>query len=545
MKHSFFLPSVLMLTWLSWTGCSPNQESEKKGDNPISARVASQLESGHEFYMITSFEGEISRYVRSFDPFLKALLKSNHVNQMVKGIPLDTSAAIQALGLSNIAGVGYSSRELGEYGLFHNRSYLHAVNGRQGILLASGGPARKLDFADRLPHNTWIMYEGELDLKSAWPHVLQAIRDVGGVQLASGLGILLAQPVIKESTLKKPLWGELIEQGDFKVRFAMSAKPSASPVVESQKSQTWRYVLPELQFVLELNGPLNLFRDYLEMNRERITQNAELVLENDGELWRIRAKREIPLGGQQEILIKPIVEIDFTNNLIKAYSSSEYADSLASGVSKPLSKTEDFKRANAFFPAEGNARYYVSKALVSHVVGALKQYVHNLDNRGINDDDIKILAIGLMDMLRQNYTLRSGFAGFVQNQDEGILYLSNTYNSHRSKLLGAFMGDYWSSMLTVGLLGAPMHQELTVEHQVRHQLAEISLALRMYHDVSRKPVTLNELIEKGYLTFEPIKLVFYPHFTFPYNEEWEYKLELFEEGRVIVLNHKGEIYELK
>lgn len=534
-----------------WMGCSgSDQPQETQRELSVAEEVALRLEPGHEFYMITSFRGEISRIADSLQPLLKAVI-SREGNPLVKMLPLNVPSALNTLGLSSMAGVGYSSRALAEHGLFHNRTYVHSIGGRQGLLLISGGAPRKLDLAERLPANTWLLVEGEMDIASAWPHIVSAVREIGGVQAVAGLGFILAQPVVKGTATKQPLWAELLENSRFRIEFGVAADTRAIREMSVITSQEWVYSLPELEFSLYAEGPFNLFQACFEEHMEELKQKMTVSYPDENTVL-LMAKRPIPLGIQQEITLQPVIEISFRDNTLKAFSSEAFMKKVQEGFSETLEQTVDFQRANTNFPEYGNSRYYVSHDLVRHLGTSLKRYVEQLQVSETMDDEQRMFVELLIGLVKANYSFRSGIAGFSQNQDEGVLYLANHYGSHRTKLLGALGSEYWNGVLGGAALWLPAMtriqkvQSRGQDVQVSKQLRQIMLAVAMYQIDHEKEVTLDELVKAGYLKdFEPIDGLFYPEFVFPAEGEWEYRVELYDEGRVFILNQTGLVREMK
>src|SRR5690606_6762555 len=128
--------------------------------------ISAKLEPGHEFFMITGFEGEIDSTVEQLTPLIQVVVRGLSEEGLIAipmdGMPLNIKEAVRALGMSAVSGVGYSSRKEAS-GMFHNRTFVYMPQGRSGMFLLNG-ENRQFTLAQRAPANTWLLAEAYYDL---------------------------------------------------------------------------------------------------------------------------------------------------------------------------------------------------------------------------------------------------------------------------------------------------------------------------------------------------------------------------------------------
>jgi hypothetical protein len=533
MKRSRFYVILSLLTAvLTFSSCSKKEEAS--AGNPTYNAIVAQLEPGHEFLMVTGFEGEIAKGVAQLTPLIQAVVRAAAEEEVLpvpaEKLPLDIREAVRATGVDAVAGVGYSSRKLANE-MFHNRTFVYMPQGRSGLFLISG-ENHKFTLAQRAPANTWVMVEADYDLTHIVSVVEKMMIALAGKELVDPIRtILLGQHI--DNNPEMPTWEMLFADAKFSIELVLAADKDL--VMGEYQGVS----IPALDAYLQLTGPVNLFKPQLEELAE-MSEEMGQVVKRDGDTLRIEVQDAMPWG-EGDLDVRPVIEVDYVQQSIRVYSNRAFEETMKASSNR-LHSNLDFQQATRDLPTAGTGRFYISKNLVTlgkNLVGATLQTAIEEDT---NDSSIAVLKeLKKLNSLWLDWN--SGIAGVSSSLKNGLLYQENHFFSHRTKLLGALAWDsVCSSLLGQLTQFTPMFSnvsEQATNTAIQHNLRGLGVMVQMHHAAHNQSIRLKELKQLYDFEITPVADEVYPDFLFPANESWEYVVEY--QGTYYVLDNTGKV----
>ncbi len=537
MKRSpFYITVFFLASVFACTSCT-KKEQQPTGNATYNA-MAAQLEPGHEFFMVTGFEGEIEKGVELVTPLLRTAIKAYVVESAapvpINAFPLKIKEAVQATGISSVAGIGYSSRKE-QNGMFHNRTFVYMPQGRRGVFLVNG-ENRELTLSQRAPANTWLMAEADYDLT----HLLPIVENI----MVYLVGEEMAQPV-KQSVINIPIgndpamptWGALLDEAKFSIELVVAADKDL--VMAEYRGVS----IPAVDAYLLIRGPISLFKNQIEEFAEGAETAGQIVKRSQDHI-RVEIQEAIPWG-EGEWDVRPVMDMDFAQESIRVYSNLAFEETMKSSSNRLRSQI-DFQQVTRNLPTEGTSRFYISKNLVA--LG--KNLLDSVLQTAIEEERDET-AVSILEELRKLGDLfldwNTGVAGVTRNTKDGLLYQENHYFSHRTKLFGALLIDGLSgsapSLLMQMAPAVPGARSKAVDVAIINNLRGLGVMVRMHQAAHNQPVRLKELKQEYDYEINPVAGEIYPDFLFPVDESWEYVVVY--NGTYYVLDDTGKVTQRK
>jgi len=405
--------SVLLLSHSPARAQSPVPE----GSSPASfAAAAKHLEIGGLFFSYMDLDGDLAKLAAIGDKLLEAARKDGIATQIpdnLKAAPL-----VDALGLTSLKGLGFSSRSLGP-DFFHNRALLVMPGGGKGLLKLFGNKPAPVEVASFAPKDADIAYQGEFTL-SALRETMEAVLTAGGDEnmLAQFKGLLdFPIPPLNMTA------GEVIEQLNLKVMTAASLKedrkfnvpgaPVAIPAVNAMVS------IEGLDFIMEA---LLVFAG-----------ETDSVTVEKGDGFNI-IKPVNALPGELDYF-RPALYHDVKSKKIILTTHIDYARAAIAGTDH-LKDSPDFQKATSGLPAEANGMTYASAKFLKVMSGLSTEIMKSTADA--NGGPGAGLAKAFSKIASElSPTPNQGIAGTYSHVPEGMLFLSNTMENHKHTLVQA------------------------------------------------------------------------------------------------------------
>ena len=184
MKQSLRVGFLVLLAGCAGTGVPMAPEK-----SPYFDAVASQLHLGGTVYAYADIDGDAARAA----DFMLTLLRDLPDVAPTRGAStLNATTLVRVLGLDAVKAIGMSSFERGD-GLYHNRTFIHHVGQRSGLLRAFGEEPAAFGALDMAPPGADMVWEQQIDL-GALVDVARALGELGVGVTPEELDEALDQP---------------------------------------------------------------------------------------------------------------------------------------------------------------------------------------------------------------------------------------------------------------------------------------------------------------------------------------------------------------
>ena len=375
------------------------------------AAVARHLELGGLFFTYVDIDGDFASLGAIGDQFLRIVRKET------PAIPKELSAAkiIDALGLNCVKAVGMSSRGLGK-DLFHNRALIYMPDGAKGVMKLFGGKAAPLQITSFAPADAGMAMQMEISFSALLETVEGVIKATGQSDLQGQYNLVLSMPV---PGLSMSI-GELIAKLNTRIMVVLRIDEGKKLSIPGAPVE-----IPGIQVMIAFDDIDFVMQPLLAMLGEN---DAVAVEKGDG--FTIISPNA-PMPGDLAYF-KPALYHDQKNKRIILTSHLEMAKSAGKGNS--LVGNEDFKKATAGLPVEGNGLSYITpqclKAFVEFYGGLMEQTIKTSGAPGAAEEMIKAV-FSLMPLPS------APVASIYANVPEGMLFMSNMNENHKHTLVQA------------------------------------------------------------------------------------------------------------
>jgi len=316
------------------TGLLPQEERAPQFD-----RVSEFLDLGGVFYAYVDLTNEAEALGRKLTEIFSAVKES--LPEMPP-VPLDFENVMSASGVSGLAAIGMSSREI-EGNMFHNRSILFFPKGVSGFFRVFGSEPHPFDSMDLAPSTSDLVFE--LSYRPA--EIRDTILAIGDALAGPlGRGVITAKlhspmPELNNRTLNQVIEG-IGNRGMAIVDFNQDAP------IEIESFATF----PTTNFLLALDGVTEL----LLTAQPLIEQQPEIEWAETETGFTISFAGAFPPPADY---IQPILVADTTTERIFIASNQAFLDECLQNSDK-LKNTEAFRKAANLLPAEGVLFSYIS-----------------------------------------------------------------------------------------------------------------------------------------------------------------------------------------
>ncbi len=462
--------------------------------------VAKHLELGGAFFGYMDVDGDVQQLGTLIDGMLSVVR-----DQGQGGIPEKLTAAgiINELGLDSIKAIGLSSRKAGPE-LYHNLAFLATPDGPKGIFKMLGGKAAPFLATKLAPKGADLVIEQDLNVSVLLDIVKNILAQMGDQSAQEQLDRSLEQPM-------KPLEitvADFIKKLNTKVTLFAQLHPEKKLQIDGLADP-----IPFIDAVLAIDKMGWLFAEIKKVAAEQ----KEMELGSGDGFETITMIKPLPDAFAE---YKPVLYHDKKTDRIFLTSRPEYLKLCLEGK-ETLAADEEYKKAMVGLPTEGNGLSYMSAKSLTQLWNLLKLAFKNEPE-------------AQQQMLLKFYELylpKNGvaMADVRANLDRGLLFASNSSESHKSTVLTAAV--YPIAMAAA--VGAPMmrrmqqrqmelggaeaapapsfpldDEKMMPEEKVKSNLQQVAFAAEAYfldHDKD-KEVTYAQLVKGGFLfEVDPVK----------------------------------------
>lgn len=374
------------------------------------AAVSKHLELGGLFFGYIDIDGDFNRFAEVGDRILDIVRKQQ------PGIPDELKAVklVEALGLNSVKALGLSSRSLGK-DIYHNRALVYMPEGPKGLMKLFGGKPAPYQIAQFAPADAGMAVQTELTLSALLETVENVIKSTGDESALGQYKAGLSFPVPGLNMSIGELIGKLNTRIMAVARFEEGKKLSVPGAP---------FQIPGIQFMVAFDDIDFVMQPLVAMLGE---SDAATVEKGDG-FTIIRPTNSLP--GELSYF-QPVLYHDQKNKRIILTSHLDLAKSAGSAAN--LATSEDFKKATAGLPAEGNGLTYVTPKFIQTFANMYADIAKDAPKTGGPEGMDEIVKV-ILDMFP---VPSSPIAGTYANVPEGMLFISNMNENHKHTLVQA------------------------------------------------------------------------------------------------------------
>lgn len=420
--------SVAFLVLLA--GCARGGVPMAPSKSPYFDAVTAQLHLGGTVYAYADIDGDAARAA----DFMLTLLRDHPEISPARGVrTLSATALVRILGLDMVKAVGMSSFERGEE-LYHNRTFIHHLGARAGLLRAFGGEPAGFSTLDVAPTGADMIWEQQIDL-GALLDVVRALGEVGVGITPEALDEALDQRFLElDVTLR-----QLVERADVTAALILALDGSRNLWFPGES-----VTFPFTDFLFRVDG-MGLL--------------ADAIIERASSDPFIRSSRT-----KDWIVVSPAVRLPPPWNAYEPALVKELATGRLYVVSSPaflrrcldggdgVRGDPDFTQAFAELPQVGNGLTYFSAEMTREM-------------HAIVDE---VLAAGgppVAALLARFFLPVAGYptGWVVRSEPDGLLFTSNTASSHKSTLVTLGALAVLPAVIALGASDGGASQQETLE----------------------------------------------------------------------------------
>lgn len=416
------LPAFALATATAFLGScdkEPSAATTALGEpwhSPHFAAVNGHLDLGGTVFAYVDIDHDVESLAADGNRLLKMVDETSpgQIPPEIVG-KLDFTVLADDLGLDNLVAVGLSSRKDGDR--FLNKAMLYTPDGRDGLLKLLGGSAQPFMSPTMAPEDADLVVERDLNLKAA--------MEIGQRIAARFPG---ADAGFQQATQQKVM-SLSMNVGDFLGKF--SAKTIIIGRIDPQKKMQLPMVpieLPELDLLIALHNVPWLW----EQIQQQMPPEAESpIAYSKGEGFEAYLAPDM-MGHPR---LRPQLYLDKKTSLILIATSAEFIQTcLAPGTT--ITSNADFKDATSGLPTQGNGLSYASADIVKTATDLLFSAAEiGSAMSGTGKDAEARLGIEVIKMFLPEQP--AGVASVSVNLDDGVLFTSKTYSSHKTTFLSS------------------------------------------------------------------------------------------------------------
>ena len=454
--------SELWLVLLSLLGTPPvgitlpNQpEPNPAADAARFQAVTAQLDPGGVVHAYVSVDGDLTGITGYVNSMMGELRK---IEPDVP--PVNVPALLRVTGLDAVSAMGFSSVRT-EDG-FRNKTYIHAPEGRRGLLQLMGGDSKPFEVLNLAPAGSDFVIEQDLNFKTLYESIVEGAGIVMGEQGKAMVQMALKQPMPPPITFTME---KVMADLDTKLTVIIDADPTKM-VHFPDPGAPKELKIPQLKGAVFLDG-LGWVADELAKvlapmlaqggNRAppfKIVRNANWVgiqLAIDSENFSEREKKEITEFGWESAMLAH----HLTSGKLVLASGKNFADQLFAPKTS-LGQDPAFQKTMKGLPMEGTALTYASPVFFSSLRQSFEK-VNELANDKDHEQDDRFLATTFINLLLPKNARGEG--GVTTNTKDGMLTVSNSAHSHKTNLITGLASPFFS------IAGFTLGQALEVREQ--------------------------------------------------------------------------------
>ena len=399
---------------------------------------------------------------------------------------IDLESLITDLGLESLAAVAASSVQDGDR--FHNKAIVYTPQGRTGLLKMLGRSAEPFTTLKMAPADADLILERDLNLKAAID-IGRKIADrfpKGGASFADAM--------------KQNMASMSMNVGDFLGRFDTRLL-LIGRVDQDKKLQIpmLPVEVPELDLLIGLTNMPWLWE---ELKKQIPAEGQSPVEFTEGDGFEAFLAPDM-LGNPR---FRPQLYFDKASKMILIATSGDFIQTCLS-PSTSIDTNPDFQLATAGLPTEGNALSYMSPEVMGLVYDLLESSVKVQSMMAGAEDPNATLGMEMIEMFLPKYP--EGVAAVSVNLDDGILFASNSFESHKTTLFSTMNP---TSLAVLASMGMPAYQKIQGRAEttkVQSNIRQLLIASRAYaaDNDGNYPDNLEELVPDWIDEFSAMELM--------------------------------------
>ena len=393
--------------------------------------VNEQLDMGGTVYAYVSVDGDLS----AIGSFVESKLNQiRQLDERAKIPPVDIPQLLTVSGLDAVSAMGISSKRTAEGG-FRNKAYIYAPNTRQGFLRILGDESKPFDVVNMAPAGTDVAIEQDVNLKVAYEVAEEVMGMLNGDQ-----GKAMLQAMVKRPAGPFPFTLEkILADLDTQVTIILDADPSWTVNLPGTKIAE----IPQLNLAITVDGlgwvveeMANTVETKFQEKGGRDKPPVAIVRGSD---WAGLRIEELPGGRNRNVAwiqllstiggSKPVFLHHKPTGKMVLATGKEFAAKLFQN--KPnLASDPVYHKTMDGLPTEGTSLAYVSPELFKMFRETFSKITADERIRGKEMFMIKTM----LDLIFPEGL--QGEGSVTTSTKEGILTVSNSSSSHKSKLAG-------------------------------------------------------------------------------------------------------------
>ena len=431
--------------------------------------VNSQLDTGGTVYGYISVDGDLT----AVGEFVSGISRQIQENAPKGGklpvlVQVDVPKILDISGLDSVSAIGFSSKRA-EVG-FRNKAYIHAPEGRTGLLRAFGDTPQPFEVVKMAPAWTDIAISQTLNLKQVYDTVQEAAGVIMGEQGAAMMKAMAQRPAGPFPFTLEQVLADL----DTKVTFILDADSAMQVGIPGVQGLS----IPQMEAAILVDG-LGCVADKM------ITTVEKKLQENEGRPAPVNILRSqdwvgmrlsVPPGQGRNVAgwlgilsaisdSKPALLHHVPSGNLVVTTGQRFAQSLFS--QKPgLSTDPDFQKATAGLPTEGTGLSYISPAFF----GMVRSTMEGLStNKKVGKKEGMIFKTAMDLIVPQG---AQGEASVTTSTGDGILVVSNSAHSHKARLASPLFTSVLPMMYsqTMKVRQKAMDRQMKLEMEMRERV---------------------------------------------------------------------------
>ncbi len=409
---------------LTLSACGPDGGSTSELDGQQRSKhfdaVSAHLDLGGEVYGYIDVDGDVEKLASLLDEFVGKIreVAGDEIPPQLAAMDFEKLAA--DLGLSSVDALGVSSYRNGE--LHRNKYYLHAPGGRTGLLKIAGGDPAPFAARKLAPSGSDLIYEQDLDLKSAFELAGDLVGKIGGPEAAGEFRKATAQPLpdvgLSAADVFAQLDTKIVVVGHLDTGRKLDL-PEEVPVS-----------IPGVDLLVSVDGIGPLFAKLIESIPP--DQRGEFLEEGEG-----YQQFTAPLPPEIAAIIQPVVRHETGSGRVLVATSAAYLERCLAGESTVWDDA-GFEAAMEGLPEEGNGLGFVSAKFSKEYLRIYDELFKAMAAEGEVPAGLGEMAIGLIEEL--GLSPDHSQARVIANLPEGILISENAAASAKQGVVAAAVG---------------------------------------------------------------------------------------------------------
>lgn len=349
---------MLTLTLVLTLGATlvPSQAPPETIDNPRYWAMKDKLDEGGIFYGYFDVKDLLRNFVANLQEQSAPPFDQGLGGALSDAYSPTADRVIDRLGVYGVHDIGLST--IKEDGVFLNRVFISAPEGRTGLLKLFGEAPHAFETLEYAPADTLAFHTADFDVTEFWTLVQQIALDVSGPQGQAGVNMIAMQSQMVLGMEFNQFLASL--GGEFCLIVGVDSTRQITVPIQGQMQS---FTMPQVAILIRTNND-TLYQTFQRMLTMQGMAGAEIT-DEDG-------LRRLPLMLPNPLGLTPALAQNDRYFILTL--NADYLDALMDARKKggPLRGTEEFKSLSKGLPAEGNAMGFVSSKLGAEFEGVFE-----------------------------------------------------------------------------------------------------------------------------------------------------------------------------